>query len=47
MEATVFNRSSCNIFVELKMAPKIDKSKGSSYTAKELADITRVLNENF
>lgn len=47
MNATVYNRSNCNIFIELKMAPKIDQASGQTYTAKELANLTKVLNENF
>ena len=47
MEATVYNRSSCNIFIELRMQPRIEEKQGKTYTAKELAEITRVLNENF
>ena len=47
MEATVFNRSNCNIFIELRMAPKMDQASGKTYTAQELSAITKVLNENF
>jgi len=56
MEATVYNRSNCNIFIELKMMPKVgrggDKNskedeKRMSYTQTELASLMKVLNENF
>lgn len=48
MQATVFNRSSCNIFIELKMAPKNKEQGGKTkYTAQELMTLTKVLNENF
>ena len=54
MEATVYNRSNCNIFIELKMMPKVgrgdkkgDEDKRTSYTQTELASLMKVLNENF
>lgn len=48
MQATVYNRSNCNIFIELKMAPKSEKQGGKSkYSNKELSTLTKVLNENF
>ena len=48
MEATVYNRSNCNIFIELKMAPKNEKQGGKSkYSAQEMSLLTKVLNENF
>ena len=48
MQATVFNRSNCNIFIELKMAPKSEKQGGKTkYTSKELSTLTKVLSENF
>ena len=47
MEAVVFNRSNCNIFIELRMAPKMDQASGKTYTAQEMSSITKVLNENF
>lgn len=48
MQATVYNRSNCNIFVELKMAPKNEK-KGTKnkYTSAELNNLAKVLSENF
>jgi len=48
MQATVYNRSNCNIFIELKMAPKSEKQGGKTkYTSKELSTLTKVLGENF
>lgn len=48
LEATVFNRSNCNIFVELKMAPKNEKQGGKNkYTNSEMNILSKVLNENF
>jgi hypothetical protein len=48
MQATVYNRSNCNIFIELKMAPKTEKQGGKTkYSSKELSTLTKVLNENF
>lgn len=48
MQATVFNRSNCNIFIELKMAPKNEKQGGKSkYSRDEMNTLTKVLNENF
>ena len=48
MQATVYNRSNCNIFIELKMAPKSEKQGGKNkYSSKELSTLTKVLNENF
>ena len=48
MQATVYNRSNCNIFIELKMAPKTEKQGGKTkYTTKELSTLTKVLSENF
>jgi len=48
MQATVYNRSNCNIYVELKMAPKNDKQGGKSkYSSEELNNLQKVLFENF
>lgn len=48
MQATVYNRSNCNIFIELKMAPKTEKQGGKTkYSSKELSTLTKVLNDNF
>jgi hypothetical protein len=48
MQATIYNRSNCNIFIELKMAPKSEKQGGKNkYTSKELSILTKVLNDNF
>lgn len=49
MQATIYNRSNCNIFIELKMAPKNKEHGGSQikYTPQELNNLTKVLNENF
>lgn len=48
MQATIYNRSNCNIFVELKMAPKNDKTGGKSkYTPEEMNTLSKVLFENF
>ena len=48
MQATIYNKSNCNIYIELKMAPKSEKEGGKSkYSAKELSTLTKVLKENF
>lgn len=48
MEATVFNRSNCNIFVELKMAPRNEIQAGKKkYTPQEIEQLSKVLSENF
>jgi hypothetical protein len=48
MQATVYNRSNCNIFVELKMAPKNEKNGNKSkYTSDEMMKLSKVLSENF
>lgn len=48
MEATVYNRSNCNMFVELKMAPKNEKlGEKPKYTPQEMNLLSKVLNENF
>lgn len=48
LQATVYNRSNCNIFIELKMAPKNEKQGGKTkYTQSELNTLTKVLGENF
>lgn len=48
MEATVYNRSNCNIFVELKMAPRNETQGGKrKYSAQEMEQLSKVLNENF
>ena len=48
MHCTLFNRSNCNIYVELKMAPKNEKSGGQSkYTTEEMNTLQKVLFENF
>jgi hypothetical protein len=48
LEATIYNRSNCNIFIELKMAPKNEKQGGKSkYSAQELNKLTKTLNDNF
>jgi len=46
MQATIYNRSNCNIYIELKMAPKSIGGK-SKYTPKELQNLSKVLTENF
>ena len=48
MQFTIFNRSNCNMFVELKMVPKQEKNgETSKYTSDELSTLTKVLAENF
>jgi len=48
LQATVYNRSNCNIFIELKMAPKNEKQGGKTkYSQSELTTLTKVLGENF
>jgi hypothetical protein len=48
LQATVYNRSNCNIYIELKMAPKTNKEGGKTkYTQSELNTLTKVLGENF
>ena len=44
MHFTIFNRSNCNIYVELKMAPK---QKQTKYTTEEMNTLNKVLFENF
>lgn len=48
-QCTIFNRSNCNIFVELKMAPKNEKQSGGKqkYNAEEMTQLTKILNDNF
>jgi len=47
MQATVYNRSNCNIYVELKMAPKNEKQGGKKYSPEDLNTLQKVLFENF
>lgn len=47
MQATIYNRSNCNIYIELKMMPKVDSQTRSSQAKKELSTINKVLKENF
>jgi hypothetical protein len=48
MDAVIYNNSNCNIYIELKMAPKIKNIEGQSkYNAKELNNLAKVLSENF
>jgi hypothetical protein len=46
LQATIYNKSNCNIYIELKMAPKSDLlSKGNS--VKDVSNLSKVLKENF
>ena len=48
LQATVYNRSNCNIFIELKMAPKNEKNGSKvKYNAKDQANLAKILSENF
>lgn len=46
LSVVVMNKSNCNLYIELKMAQKIDEDSGSTRKA-ELPQMTKILEECF
>ena len=47
LQATIYNRSNCNIYIELKMAPKAHSNDSKKYTEAEVSQLTKILSDNF